>query len=577
MGGYKERKDTLLQVISNYSESVLKSLECPFLWEMFDYYDTIDFEEYARNHNELSLREEHHWTRNQFDSEVEMFVWLAESAVKHYLAFDVEASLKEVCLLYTDIEAFQSMEDTEYKRAGFYVAQSCEVVLHLLNGDEVKAGSLKEAMTQLNTAVEIGHLSGIRGLIMLEAHEMMKDAVPFLDQAISATHRHFEYVYGKAKIIARLRRKDNSKNVTPEEIQLFQEIVSSGHAFAVPQLLTTLQAAIRNQRPENREDLQNHFDTSLENAWTSRDSIAAGSNGLGRLARIFENADQYERSRELFELALTKEADSGLCLHYYGGFLIRHGDRGEDDKKEGFECLTKAGHAAAFKTFLQYFFDDRHAFAEKESFPDYLEKFISCNKKVSYKRIYAYFGHRYYLLYGDFQQSVSYLQRAINFDLEDLTFEFKWNFKPPYSLFSKIGIRHVPDTVDLTCDVGYILDPRQNFTSDSRQVPRDQVISEFKAWWETSGLKPVRQYPGYQSYQQKKQGNWNSWRSSSDNRSSSSEAERPSSSWRSHNSDESHPPNDTFGESRRRNHYSAESESRNTGTGADSANWRRRD
>ena len=55
--------------------------------------------------------------------------------LKHYLAFDVETSLKEVCLIYTD--AFQSMEDTESKRAGFYVAKSCEVVLHLLNCDEV--------------------------------------------------------------------------------------------------------------------------------------------------------------------------------------------------------------------------------------------------------------------------------------------------------------------------------------------------------------------------------------------------------------------------------------------------------
>jgi len=295
------------------------------------------------------------------------------------------------------------------------------LVLHLLNGDLVEAEQLKESMTTLDTVAEIGHLYGIRGTIYLDANEML-DAAPHLDKAIAATDRYYFYVYGKAKTIARLRRRDgNYSPATSEEISLFQEVVAN-HKFAVPQLLMSFESAIKKEDPEDRAALQTLFDDVLEDAWNVRDIFSVPA--LSRLGRQLEQAGQFQRSRKSFEMALSIEPDHGMTLHYYGGFLIRHGN-GESDKKEGFEYLTKAGHPTAFTTFLQYFFNDRHAFEERETFPVYLEKFISHNKRLSFKRIFAYIGHKYYLLHGDIQQTVAYLQKAISFDLDNLTFDFK--------------------------------------------------------------------------------------------------------------------------------------------------------
>jgi len=194
MGGYKKRKDDLLRVILNFP-LVLDNLQCPFLWELWSVYDQIDYEEYARAADENDLA----FNNNRFDGEVEKFAWLCKRIVKRYLGISIENAFDVVKILYS--EDFQSIEDSECKRAGFYVAQSCEVVLHLLNGDLVEAEQLKESMTTLDTVGEIGHLYGIRGTIELDANEML-DAAPHLDKAIAATDCYYFYVYGKAKTIA---------------------------------------------------------------------------------------------------------------------------------------------------------------------------------------------------------------------------------------------------------------------------------------------------------------------------------------------------------------------------------------
>jgi len=53
---YQEAKARLCQVINDYSDELV-GLECPFSssWNLFDYFDTVDFEKYGRSHSDDTL------------------------------------------------------------------------------------------------------------------------------------------------------------------------------------------------------------------------------------------------------------------------------------------------------------------------------------------------------------------------------------------------------------------------------------------------------------------------------------------------------------------------------------------
>jgi len=444
-------------------------------------------------------------------------------------------SIANLATLITNIKAGGHIHDsTEYTHVILYIAQSYGVILHLLSGSrDIMAMCLKGSMTDLESTVEIGHLNGIRGMIYQSLYHDYRpgqeiDGVPFLDKAIEATNRHFEYVYAKAKTLSIIRHfhvkqgthwNDLSKvHVSEEEIKLFAE-VSTMHKFAVPHLLFSLATAINNKRYRDDEcvsELQRHHTETLEEAW-NQDHDCSGVPGLTRLAKQFEFTKQISRAREIYQEALEREPikTNDTLLHQYGNFLIRHG--GPEKIKTGFEYLIKAGHPNSFTSFLQLF-EDNPTFEGKESMIEYLEQFISCNKKVSYQRLFTYIAYRYLVSHGDALKGIEFL---IGFDLADLTFEFnphfkKWTWSYKY-IQAVMGTGFLPKNVDLSYDVAFILDPIQHFDQ--------QIVKEFRSWWATSGLHAVDQYAGYKAYQKHQK----------QRRTRNSDTDRPSSSRRSNN------------------------------------------
>ena len=543
-GPYKEAKEKLSQVLLNYI-SELDGLECPFVWDLFCHFDTVDFGLYGNSHS------------NDDDAELgERFEWIITRISKQYFGMGVIRSLTTVASLITDLKSRTEPihGSTELTNAILYIAQSCGVVLHLLNEDKLSAQILKGSMTKLESIIEIGHLNGIRGMILLNLNEVFDlntTDCPFLDDAIPATNRHFEYLYAKAKLLARKRNLDfykyNDRDVsTNEEIKLLAEVAAE-HTFAVPTLMRSLNAAINIAEMNGvaRPDLRSQLETVSEEAWNKRHVSNFGVPGLTTLAIEFAKTNNLDKAKECFEMALTKDPKkiNPRLMRNYGMFLI---GSLKSDLETGFEYLVKSGHPNAFADLI-LLLKENPTFKGKESLFFYLEQFISCNKKITYKRLFTYIAYKYALVQDDVMLSVDYLEKAIMFDTENLTFMFKSYFnKASYNNIKAVtGQEFLPEKLDLSHDVAFMSDPTQRF--NLHNALSSKPVTKLTSWWTLSGLKPVEEYVGYQEYQNRNQRDRT--------RNTSSFGETPT--WRS-----SHP--------RGQRRYQASS----TTASSDSSNWR---
>ena len=498
-GPYKEAKERLSQVLLNHSAE-LDGLECPFVWDFFCHFDAIDFGLYGNSHS------------NDDDTDLaERFDWIFTRISKQYFGMGVLRSLTTVTSLITDLKSRTEPihGSTEFTNAILYIAQSCGVVLNLLNEDNISAQILKGSMTKLESTIEIGHLNGIRGMIYLNLNESLDHDLeaterPFLDDAIAATNRHFEYVYAKAKLIARKRKFAffNERDVSTEEIELLAE-VAAVHTFAVPTLLRSLLAAIDISKINGvaRPDLSSQLGNVLEDAWNNRHWSNFGVPGLTTLAIVFVKTKKFDKAKEFFEMALSKEPNKVnlTLMHHYGMFLIRNL---KSDLKKGFEYLAEAGHPTAFADLI-LLLKENPTFEGRESLFFYLEQFISCNKKISYKRLFTYIAYKHALVQDDVMLSVDYLKKAIMFDTDNLEFMFNSYFKKvAYNNIKAVtGLEFLPEKLDLSHDVAFMSDPKQRFNLHNA-LP-SKPVTKLTSWWKLSGLKPVGEYEGYKRYQGK--------------------------------------------------------------------------
>ena len=537
-GPYKEAKERLSQVLLNHSAE-LDGLECPFVWDFFCLFDTVDFGLYGNSHS------------NDYDADLgERFDWIFTRISKEYFGMGVIRSLTTVTSLITDLQSRTEPihGSTELSNAILYIAQSCGVVLYLLNDDKLSAQILKGSMTKLESTIEIGHLNGIRGMTYLNLNDFLDTEYPFLDDAIPATNRHFEYLYAKAKLLARKRKLEvcNAGDISTKEIELLAEVAAE-HTFAVPTLLRSLQAAINIAEMNRvaRPDLRSHLENVSEEAWKNRHVSNFGVPGLTTLAIEFAQTKKLDKAKECFEMALTREPKkmNPRLLHHYGMFLIRSL---KSDLETGFKYIVKSGHPNAFADLI-WLLNEKPTFEGKESLFFYLEQFISCNKNIEYKRLFTYIAYKYALVQDDVMLSVDYLQKAIMFDTDNLTFMFKSYFKKAaYNNIKAVtGQEFLPEKPDLSHDVAFMSDPTQRF--NLHNALSSKPVTKLTSWWTLSGLKPVEEYVGYQEYQNRNQRNRT--------RNTSSFGETPT--WRS-----SHP--------RGQRRYQASS----TTASSDSSNWR---
>ena len=493
-GPYKEAKERLTQVLLNHSAE-LDGLECPFVWDFFCTFDIV-FGLYGNSHS------------NDDDADLgERFDWIFRRISKQYFGMGVITSLTTVTSLITDLESRTEPihGSTELTNAILYIAQSCGVVLYLLNDDKLSAQRLKGSMTKLESTIEIGHLNGIRGMTYSNLN-FLDTEYPFLDDAIPATNRHFEYLYGKAKLLAKKRKLEvcNAEEISTEEIELLAEVAAE-HAFAVPTLLRSLKAAIEIAEINGvaRPDLRSQLETVSEEAWKNRHVSNFGVPGLTSLAIEFAKTNKLDKAKECFEMALNKEPKkmNRKLLHHYGMFLI---SSLKSYLETGFKYLVKSGHPNAFADLI-WLVNETPTFEGKESLFFYLEQFISCNRRNSYKRLFTYIAYKYALVQDDVMLSVDYLEKAIMFDTDNLTFRFKSCFrKAAYNNIKAVtGQEFLPEKLDLSHDVAFMSDPTQMF--NLHNALSSKPVTKLTSWWTLSGLKPVEEYGGYQEYQKRNQ------------------------------------------------------------------------